>query len=95
MGNPFPHVASSGGKASVRRTKRAKAQPGLVLARHGVSLRVENGALTIQNGFTHYPQQREMVRLAATSIVVQTAVVEDWSMSGMPIYYVIAMLRAK
>jgi CRISP-associated protein Cas1 len=49
-------------KASVRRTRRAKAQPALILAGHGVSLRVENGALTIQNGFTHYPQQREIIR---------------------------------
>jgi CRISP-associated protein Cas1 len=49
-------------KASARRTKRAKAQPALILAGHGMSLRVENGALTIQNGFTHYPQQREIIR---------------------------------
>src|SRR3984957_6836020 len=49
-------------KASVRRTKRAKAHPALILAGHGVSLRVENGALTIQNGFTHYPQKREIIR---------------------------------
>ena len=27
-----------------------------------MSLRVENGALTIRNGFTHYPQQREIIR---------------------------------
>jgi CRISPR-associated protein Cas1 len=50
------------GKASARRTKRAKAQPALILAGHGVSLRVENGALTILNGFTHYPQKREIIR---------------------------------
>ena len=49
-------------KASARRTKRAKAQPALILAGHGVSLRIENGALTIQNGFTHYPQKRETIR---------------------------------
>jgi CRISP-associated protein Cas1 len=49
-------------KASARRTKRAKAQPALILAGHGVSLRVANGALTIKNGFTHYPQQREIIR---------------------------------
>ena len=49
-------------KASARRTKRAKTQPALILSGHGVSLRVENGALTIQNGFTHYPQQREIIR---------------------------------
>jgi CRISPR-associated protein Cas1 len=49
-------------KASGRRTKRAKPPPAIILAGHGVSLRVENGALTIQNGFTHYPQQREITR---------------------------------
>jgi CRISP-associated protein Cas1 len=49
-------------RASVRRTKRAEAQPALILAGHGVSLRVENGALTIENGFTHYPQKREIIR---------------------------------
>jgi CRISPR-associated protein Cas1 len=47
-------------KASARRTKRAKPPPAIILAGHGVSLRVENGSLTIQNGFTHYPQQREI-----------------------------------
>ena len=49
-------------KASARRTKRAKAQPALILAGHGVSLRIENGALAIQNGFTHFPQKREITR---------------------------------
>jgi CRISP-associated protein Cas1 len=49
-------------KVSARRTKRAKPQPALILAGHGVSLRIENGALTIQNGFTHYPQMREIIR---------------------------------
>jgi hypothetical protein len=49
-------------KASARRTKRAEPQPALILAGHGVSLRVENGALTMQNGFTHYPQQQEIIR---------------------------------
>jgi len=50
------------GKAMARRTKRAKAAPALTLGGHGVSLRIEGGALTIQNGFTHYPQQREALR---------------------------------
>ena len=49
-------------KASARRTKRAKAQPALILAGHGVSLRIESGALAIRNGFTHYPQKREIIR---------------------------------
>jgi CRISPR-associated protein Cas1 len=49
-------------KVSARRTKRAKAQPALILAGHGVSLRVEGGSLAIRNGFTHYPQKREIIR---------------------------------
>jgi CRISP-associated protein Cas1 len=49
-------------KAFARRTKRAKPPPAIILAGHGVSLRVVNGALTIKNGFTHYPQQREISR---------------------------------
>jgi CRISP-associated protein Cas1 len=46
-------------KASLRRTKRAKPQSALILAGHGVSLRIRGGALEVQNGLTHYPQQRE------------------------------------
>jgi CRISP-associated protein Cas1 len=46
-------------RASVRRTKRAKPHPALILAGHGVSLRIQNGALEIQNGLTHYQQRRE------------------------------------
>jgi hypothetical protein len=60
-------------KASARRTKRAKAQPALILAGHGVSLRVENGALTIQNGFTHYPQKREISAISAATSRCQSA----------------------
>jgi hypothetical protein len=40
-------------RALARRTKRAKPAPALILAGHGVSFRIEGGALTIQNGFTH------------------------------------------
>jgi CRISP-associated protein Cas1 len=49
-------------KASSRRTKRAKAPRALTLAGHGISLRIEGGALTIRNGFTHYPQARQIFR---------------------------------
>ena len=45
--------------ASLRRTKRAKPQSALILAGHGVLLRIHGGALEIQNGLTHYPQRRE------------------------------------
>jgi CRISPR-associated protein Cas1 len=33
--------------------------PALILAGHGVSLRIHGGALEIKNGLTHYPQSRE------------------------------------
>jgi CRISP-associated protein Cas1 len=46
-------------RASIRRTKRAKPQSALILAGHGVSLRIHGGALEIKNGLTHYPQRRE------------------------------------
>jgi len=46
-------------KATARRTKRAKPQSALILAGHGVSFRIQGGALAIQNGLTHYPQTRE------------------------------------
>src|ERR1700722_9147489 len=46
-------------RASGRRTKRAKPQSALILAGHGVVLRIHGGALEIKNGLTHYPQQRE------------------------------------
>jgi CRISPR-associated protein Cas1 len=34
-----------------------------VLVGHGVRLRVHQGTLLVQNGFTHYPQKREELRL--------------------------------
>jgi len=41
------------------RSKRQRVRTPLVLSGHGVSLRVEGGALTIRDGFTHYPQKQE------------------------------------
>ena len=46
-------------KASLRRTKRAKPETALILAGHGVSLRIRGGALEVKDGLTHYPQQRK------------------------------------
>ena len=34
----------------------------MILAGHGVSLRIEAGTLLIRNGFTHYPQKQEAYR---------------------------------
>jgi CRISP-associated protein Cas1 len=44
------------------RAKRERPRTPLILSGHGVSLRIENGALTIRNGFTHYPQKQEIYR---------------------------------
>ena len=39
--------------------KRAGIAQPLILAGHGVSLRIDHGSLLVRNGFTHYPQDRE------------------------------------
>ena len=35
----------------------------LILSGHGMGLRINNGALEARNGFTHYPQEREITRI--------------------------------
>lgn len=40
------------------RDKRPPPEP-LILTGHGVQFRIEQGALVIRNGFTHYPQRRQ------------------------------------
>src|SRR5215212_2318693 len=44
------------------RRRKVERKP-LVLVGHGVRLRVHQGTLLVQNGFTHYPQEREELRL--------------------------------
>ncbi len=44
------------------RWRKVERKP-LVLVGHGVRLRVHQGTLLVQNGFTHYPQKREELRL--------------------------------
>lgn len=50
--------------ASVRppRKRKVERKP-LVLNGHGVRLRIHQGSLLVQNGFTHYPQERQELRL--------------------------------
>ena len=51
------------GKAQKDKRVRRQLRHGpLVLAGHGVSLRIEAGTLVIRNGFTHYPQKQETHR---------------------------------
>lgn len=35
----------------------------LILSGHGMSLRINHGALEVRNGYTHYPQPRELIRI--------------------------------
>jgi len=44
-----------------KRRRRPSRDP-LILAGHGVSLRVDAGTLLVRNGFTHYPQKQETYR---------------------------------
>ena len=44
-----------------RRLRQRNPAP-LILCGHGVSMRIENGALVIRDGFTHYPQQQAQYR---------------------------------
>jgi CRISPR-associated protein Cas1 len=46
----------------VPRKKREQSKRPLILAGHGVSLRVEGGSLCIRNGRTHFPQAPEVYR---------------------------------
>lgn len=41
---------------------KAERRP-LILSGHGMGLRINHGALEAQNGFTHYPQKREINRI--------------------------------
>ena len=45
-----------------KRVRRQHSRDPLILAGHGVSLRIEAGTLLIRNGFTHYPQKQETYR---------------------------------
>ena len=45
-----------------KRKLRQRNPSPLILCGHGVSMRIENGALIIRDGFTHYPQQRVSLR---------------------------------
>ena len=48
--------------AKDKRVRRQRSRDPLILAGHGVSLRIEAGTLLIRNGFTHYPQKQETYR---------------------------------
>ncbi len=49
-------------KMQPKRRVRDRRKTPLILCGHGVSMRVENGALVIRDGFTHYPQEQTAYR---------------------------------
>ena len=55
-------LSFSGALSPARRLRQRNSTP-LILCGHGVSLRVEGGALAIRDGFTHYPQEQRTHRL--------------------------------
>ena len=51
-------------KPTVRgRPKKFKYREPLILCGHAAHIRVDHGSLIIRNGFTHYPQKQEVIRL--------------------------------
>jgi len=53
------------GEFSPKRKVRERPDTPLIICGNGMSLRVENGALVIRDGFTHYPQSQTIYRLFA------------------------------
>jgi CRISPR-associated protein Cas1 len=45
------------------RPKKFKYREPLILCGHAAHIRVDHGSLLIRNGFTHYPQKQEIIRL--------------------------------
>lgn len=50
-------------KRGVGRRKKFKFREPLILCGHGVRIRVDHNTLLIRNGFTHFPQKAEEIRL--------------------------------
>ena len=49
-------------KLKNKKLKRERNSTPLILCGHGISLRIEHGALIIREGFTHYPQMQALHR---------------------------------
>jgi CRISP-associated protein Cas1 len=56
------HWGQRGAHSKDKRLRRRPSRDPLVLAGHGVSLRIEAGTLLIRSGFTHYPQKQKAYR---------------------------------
>ena len=58
-----------------RRKKRERNPIPLILCGHGISLRVENGALVVRDGFTHYPQEQNVRRFFPRDLELPKSIV--------------------
>jgi CRISP-associated protein Cas1 len=58
-----------------RRAVRERPKQPLILCGHGVLLRIEGGALTIRNGFTHYPQKQETYRFFKGELTIPPRII--------------------
>jgi CRISPR-associated endonuclease Cas1 len=67
--------ASRVGRCAASRSKRERPRAPLVLSGQGVSLRIENGALTIRDGFTHYPQKQETYRFFKGELAIPERII--------------------
>ncbi len=52
-----------GFEKTISRKAKTEMHKPLILSGHGMGLRISNGALEARNGFTHYPQAREITRI--------------------------------
>ncbi|TGP49174.1 CRISPR-associated endonuclease Cas1 [bacterium M00.F.Ca.ET.230.01.1.1] len=57
------------------RSAKSRADWPLILTGHGVSLRVERDTLLIKNGFTHYPQQQEVLRFFPGALTLPSRII--------------------
>jgi len=69
------HWLSETRAAAPRRAIRQRAKEPLILSGHGVSLRIDNRALIVRDGFTHYPQKDEARRFFRGDITLPSRIV--------------------
>lgn len=60
--------------AKPKRRLRQRNPAPLILNGHGISLRIENGALVIRDGLTHYPQEQARYRFFPGSLDIPTRI---------------------
>jgi CRISPR-associated protein Cas1 len=69
------HWLARGSKPRGYRSRRERSRDPLILCGHGVTLRIEHGALVVRNGFTHYPQEREIFRFFKGDLAIPPRII--------------------